>query len=668
MELYARTMDQVDCEVLPVEVEKYVSQVTTEPSPAEVKSLYEEGKFDFPDPSGEKPGFKIGRKLNVQYLVANFDTYLENEMNKLTDEDVQKEYDRLVAAEDDLVMEVIIEADDAIEIKSPPPVLPGAKDPAPAPGDGTEAPGDVAPPPTTSDKSNEDQPAAPPTETPAKTDPATGDKKEGPEKTGPDQADPKKEEPKSDKSEKAKSDQESGSSDIKEGDQSLRLSKQKYQFVSTNAQDETAKQEPTKEEPAKQEPSKTEPTKTEPAKQEPATEPGSAAKPTETPAAPKQAADAQKPTETPAKPAEPAADATKKPDPPVETPAAQEPDATQPTAPSKTGADSAAGVDAKQTPDKPKRKPKPLAAVEREVKRAMCDEAAREAMKESLKKAEVVVFDHFQKMITYEYDSETKNVDPPAPLDLKEIAKTYNLEASETGMVDEAQLAKEPIGQVGVFMQAARRFVPVGQLIFIEFNDIKPYDAKQVSDFWGSGASYLYWISEKTESRIPTLDEARPDVEKFWKQQKAFDLAMAEAESIKTKMAADSPQKMSSLYPVRAIQTGAFTWFGANGRYSSPIGVTAPGEKFMETAFSLSQNEVGVAPNELRNTIYVIQAVVPAQPVAIVGNDYLDKQFFTFKQIPNEVLIAAQRYGLTASFDWRNKELEETLEFKYINR
>lgn len=64
----------------------------------------------------------------------------------------------------------------------------------------------------------------------------------------------------------------------------------------------------------------------------------------------------------------------------------------------------------------------------------------------------------------------------------------------------------------------------------------------------------------------------------------------------------------------------------------------------------------------------MIQAVVPAQPVAVVGNDYLDKQFFTYKQIPNEVLIAAQRYGLTASFEWRNQELEDALEFKYINR
>jgi hypothetical protein len=86
MELYGRTMEQIECEVLPIEVDQYISKVTEEPTAAELKRLYEEGKYQFPDPVGEEPGFKIGRKANVQYLIAYFETYLQTETNTLTDE------------------------------------------------------------------------------------------------------------------------------------------------------------------------------------------------------------------------------------------------------------------------------------------------------------------------------------------------------------------------------------------------------------------------------------------------------------------------------------------------------------------------------------------------------------------------------------------------------
>ena len=107
MELYAKNSDRIECDVIAVPVSQFMDDVTEEPSNSTLRSLYNEGKSRYPDPTGEKPGFKIGRRLVAQYFVADFDTFQQNEMNKLTDAQVEAEYDRLVAEESDLVMEVI---------------------------------------------------------------------------------------------------------------------------------------------------------------------------------------------------------------------------------------------------------------------------------------------------------------------------------------------------------------------------------------------------------------------------------------------------------------------------------------------------------------------------------------------------------------------------------
>lgn len=109
MEIYAKNSNRIECEVIAVPVSQFVEDVTEKPSNSTLRSLYNEGKSRYPDPAGQKPGFKIGRRLVAQYFVADFGTFQQNEMNKLTDAQVEAEYDRLVAEENDLVMEVIPE-------------------------------------------------------------------------------------------------------------------------------------------------------------------------------------------------------------------------------------------------------------------------------------------------------------------------------------------------------------------------------------------------------------------------------------------------------------------------------------------------------------------------------------------------------------------------------
>lgn len=128
MSLYARTAEKIECEVVPFLVSDYVSKVSAKPTDGELRELYSQGKGEFSDPSGEKPGFKIPQKINVQYLVADEATFVRNQMNAVTDEEVQAEYDRLVEKKDIMVI-VPKEIDNSFVLpgfnNDPPPALPG---------------------------------------------------------------------------------------------------------------------------------------------------------------------------------------------------------------------------------------------------------------------------------------------------------------------------------------------------------------------------------------------------------------------------------------------------------------------------------------------------------------------------------------------------------------
>ena len=194
---------------------------------------------------------------------------------------------------------------------------------------------------------------------------------------------------------------------------------------------------------------------------------------------------AQTPTvETPDKPAAP------------ESPAATTPAAT----PDATQEEETVGglgdiLEAPPGSDEPEaednRKPKPLVDVADAVKRSMCQVAARKAMEKSLAKASVLVQVHFEKMMRWEEYNKKKG-DPPEALDLEAMAAKYGLVFSQTGMVDDVQVLEDPIGRLGVPMDVQRNgrrqrtVVPVGQLVFNDFGNIRMFDAQTVNDLWGS--------------------------------------------------------------------------------------------------------------------------------------------------------------------------------------
>lgn len=641
---YVRTHKRAQAQVVPFDVKEYEEKITEEPPVSELRRIFNEGKYDYPDPTGEKPGFKVGKKVRVQYLIADFEAFLAKEMAKLTDEEVQKEYERLVAEEDDLVMEVVPE-----ETADPGDPLPGdeGSSDAPAPPSGDNgAPGQ---PPTNQDENSDADPA--PAPAPAQDD-DNGDAAEG---DGGDDS------------------QDDGSAvrfdPVSNGGEQSYVSVTGFAPSTQSVSSLDQEQDPNESTPNEQEP--------EPKEQE-----GQPKSPeAETPAESEQSGSAERqdpPTSEPSTGDE--ASNQQSGDGEQDNDAAPKPESSQPE--NAAGADSSAAMDQQsgddQQPgvvgptiqDEPqiKKRPKPLAEVADAIKRRMKAEAARAAIEKTLRKAESKIRYYQAQVDRWEMGQGSSSGDKPEPLDLKALADELNLKFNETDLVDYQGLQEEPIGKIVTFM-----FGPDGRpvtqnvanMIFGEYHDLQLYEPRTVEDF-ATQSTYLYWLVEKVDQRVVSFDEAKEQVVAFWKRQRALELARQDAE----KLAEQVNQSGKTLKELRedAVETGEFSWFTSLGQvmYSTPMGVENAGEEFMETVFSLKPGQAAVALNDTRDKVYVVQ-VTKLDEVATeeLAREYLESQFFTFKRVPMDVSSVSNYYTEQINYEWM-QELVKSLNVRWV--
>ena len=322
--------------------------------------------------------------------------------------------------------------------------------------------------------------------------------------------------------------------------------------------------------------------------------------------------------------------------------------------------------------DKPvvKREPKALKDVAEDIKRRMVMADARVARDAALDSAEKEIrkFQMLHDRWEFDYGGEKEKTEEPVAPDYQEVADKYGVQFAETGLIDETQISDEQIGKVVVFDIANRRAIQIGDQLFQAFDTVQVFQPLTADDF-RDNAKYLYWFSEKVDQKIPTFDEARESIVKYWKRNQAVAAALTEAEKIAEK--ANSNKKLlSDLYPDEAVETGGFAWFSKFGRFSygNPIGVISPGEDFMETAFGLGQREAGTATNETRDTVYAIQNVSPlTKSTDQIASDYLKQHFFQTRQIPQEVITAKQLYRRNMSSEW-NQEFRKEMDIKVVGQ
>lgn len=93
---YKKLNQSAKVEAFPVFADDYLDQVTETPSSDEIDAIYMIGSQTAPNPNSPEPGFMRRYAANVEYVEANLQEWIDREKEKLTDEEIRKEYDRRV--------------------------------------------------------------------------------------------------------------------------------------------------------------------------------------------------------------------------------------------------------------------------------------------------------------------------------------------------------------------------------------------------------------------------------------------------------------------------------------------------------------------------------------------------------------------------------------------
>ncbi|MFH1920658.1 MAG: hypothetical protein ABIP48_12315 [Planctomycetota bacterium] len=573
---FQRLNRKVTIESLEVPVSRFLDDVD-DPDEATLRDFFEEYKAEPYDPASPEPGFREPKKVAVEYLKAEYESFFQRELAAVSPEELKAYYEEhkgeyreesLPAPDGEEPAAVDSEAkaeegESAAPESSGKPEDPASQDAAPdqempAGEAGTETP-EAEPAPTTPDGEAASAPEKPAEAEPENTEPANT-------------------EPADTKPAEEASPGSTGAAD----DTSSTAGASPFRLASFLAEDAAPEETAAEEGPSA-------------SSEEPSVElapaDGAAAEPTP----PQESMAETMPADEPAEQAEAA----------PEEPAGEEgkPSA-EPAAATPEEGDVAAG------------EPKylPLEKVEEEIRNKLARDKANEAIVKVLADLRSQLERDHEKLILFEVES--KN-DPgktaPEKTDFDELAEQHDgLDHYTTELfsaLDAEQLdgiVKSSVGQQTSFIDAVFELLPKQRPEISQDTD---------------GNHYLFWKVDEAEERVPELEDAgvRERVVREWKKRAARILARQEAEQMAAK-AREAGKPLAEALPARSsdvVPSEPFTWltYGAIQpwmAYAPPSvsaveGVDTPGDDFMRAVFTLKKKEVGAAMNQPQTVAYVVR-------------------------------------------------------------
>jgi hypothetical protein len=223
-------------------------------------------------------------------------------------------------------------------------------------------------------------------------------------------------------------------------------------------------------------------------------------------------------------------------------------------------------------------------------------------------------------------------------------------------LVDQFEVAEYEIGQKVTqfdmaFAQMFRqfRFLSFAEIAFGQDQPLYKPDEARSSE---PDITYIYFRTGEEKPADVTPKEVRPQIIEFWKKQKAFELAMIDAEKL-AKKAKDSPSLAEVVPdPKKVVVTPPFSWMTPGGfgmgqpEFSQVPGIELAGREFMQAVFALKPSETGAAPNEAHSKVFAVR-VITQDP----DDERLRQQFLEsgYNQL---VVMLAQREALSTSVEW----------------
>lgn len=537
----------IECTVLGLNVDDYMSEVKGQPSNSELKKIFAEGRYQLEDPTGTEPGFKRPQRVKIEYVAANYDDFLAAEKLKISDKQVQEEYAKLVKEEDSLVMELV----PTVEPENPN----GGEAPTPDDDDDAPVPG-------------EDDDAAPAPDDDDSTEENAGNDGDSTEK--------QKEES------TEKSDGQANDEKKKDGDDDLsQLTSPSTHFVSVVQEDENKEQENSEakqDETAKTgsdanqaDENKTDAEQTDPAKQE------GGDKQSDDPKMLDEQDDNGEQTGD-LLPGEGGQDQE------------QTPILTRPKELDEALSDLIRERIVSETAFREMRRA--IGDAEEKVREQQFDYAEWDSQTDEEKRNTKPPITLNLKELA---DSLRLQYGETELLDYSEMVENEGFGARQA-----IQEIPSPFG--GPPRRTTRN---LADIVFTSLDGRKPYDPGSPVVEFLKQTTILWWPVEIRQTEVQEFDEAKDEVIEFWKRERARELALAAAKAIAEEL--NSGSKKLKEYSTSAENTGNFTWY-LNGLVE-PKGVDSPGVEFMDAAFDLSLNECGAALNDLRDHAYVIQKI-----------------------------------------------------------
>jgi hypothetical protein len=339
----------------------------------------------------------------------------------------------------------------------------------------------------------------------------------------------------------------------------------------------------------------------------------------------------------PAVPAKPAAEAT-----------AQQASEAKPDTEAEPAAELPAGEAKKLgegTPEagKPNAEPQyePLEKVREQIVNAIKSEKAQQKIQSAIEELSARMRGYSDARDVYLVEKEAKpHAKPPKDLEFVTLAKGQNVAYGETKLASAFEVANSELGKsfasVRGDMPFQFRAAPFTEVAFGSKNPL--YSSATTHD--ADGNVYLSWKVEQEDERVPKFEEVRDDVLSAWKMIEARELARKQAETY----AAEAKGQKKPLAEMFAgdkgptvITAGPFSWMttgstpeqgaGSVAMLSEIPGIDNPGVSFMETVFSLSEGESGVAVNQSQNTYYTVEVTEFNPPLKELEDDFARQDF-----------------------------------------
>lgn len=351
----------------------------------------------------------------------------------------------------------------------------------------------------------------------------------------------------------------------------------------------------------------------------------------------------------------------------AEPPPPLKPDETKP------GDAKPAEAKAGETKPAPETKFKPLSEVRESIRTQLARPIAQDAQNKDIKEVIAAIDGYGRRYRRWQTikDFAKGKAEDPGKLDLEAIAAKHGFKAATTPLVDRFEVTEHEVGKNVMMIDIAAFQRREGNLMRsfadMAYGEDEVLYAAQEADSMVPDVKYIYYRTAEEKAADVKLADAKKQVVEAWKKQKAYELALTDAQKLADKAKGAVALKDVVADPSKIITPPPFSWM-TTGSLAAGFGQPEPsrvegielaGPEFMHAIFALSTGQTGVAPNHAHSRVYVVRVTSQAP-----DEELLRQQFLETGLTREVMLVARQELFETTITDWR-REIEDRYQVKW---